>query len=319
MSGILGTLRRGVAGGRTTLSRASFATATALLALAAAALPASVRADTPAYGDGLLWRIETAGVKPSYLFGTIHLSDPRVTALPRPVTDALAAADSLHVELVLDGATQQQLASAMVLTGGRTLDGVIGKALFADVVAAAKPYGLPEPALRMFEPWAVMAMLSIPPEEMARTMSGQPSVDQILQNIATGYGIPVAALETVDEQVEALGGMSDADEIEMLRQTVEQQSMVAAMIEEMIGRYVARDVGGLHDFMLEQSVGDDPALLDRFLDRILDVRNRRMVDRMAAALAEGNAFVAVGALHLPGETGLLALLERRGHTVTRVY
>ena len=319
MNGILAALRRGLAGGNRRLLGASLGTLTALLALVSVAIPTTARAESIAYGQGLLWRVETPGARPSYLFGTIHLSDPRVTDLPRPVTDALADVDSLSVELVLDGATQQQLASRMMLTGGRTLDSIVGKALFSDVVAAARPYGLPEAALRVFEPWAVMAVLSIPPEELARSMSGQPSVDQLLQNIATANGIRLIALETVDEQVEALGGMSDADEIEMLRQTVEQQSMLPAMVERMVGHYLDRDLGGLHAFMLEQSVGDDPALLDRFLDRILDVRNRRMADRMAGALAEGNAFVAVGALHLPGDTGLLRLLEQRGHTVSRIY
>ncbi|NNG04421.1 MAG: TraB/GumN family protein [Inquilinus sp.] len=319
MNEFMGAMGRGVQRSGVRLLRASIGTLAALLALVATAPPAAAETGPMAYGQGLLWRIDTPGVRPSYLFGTIHLSDPRATALPPPVTEALTASDSLSVELVLDGATQQQLGAAMVLTGGRTLDGMIGTDLFAEVVAAARPYGLPEPALRMLEPWAVMAMLSIPPEELARTMSGQPSVDQLLQNIATANGIRLHALETVTEQVEALSGMSDADEIEMLRQTVDQQSKVAAMIDEMVGHYVNRDIGGLHAFMLEQSMGDDPALLDRFLDRILDVRNRRMVDRMADVMAEGNAFVAVGALHLPGDTGLLSLLEQRGHSVSRVY
>ena len=56
-----------------------------------------------------------------------------------------------------------------------------------------------------------------------------------------------------------------------------------------------------------------------FLHRFNDARNRVMADRMAARLNRGGAFIAVGALHLPGERGLLSLLSQRGYTVTRVY
>jgi uncharacterized protein len=48
-------------------------------------------------------------------------------------------------------------------------------------------------------------------------------------------------------------------------------------------------------------------------------RNLRMVERMTDRLAEGGAFVAVGALHLPGERGILNLLAGRGYRISRVY
>jgi len=60
----------------------------------------------------------------------------------------------------------------------------------------------------------------------------------------------------------------------------------------------------------------DAALLD---SRVLLDRNRRMAQRMARRLFEGNAFIAVGALHLPGDGGVLQLLQQQGYTVTAVY
>ena len=44
-----------------------------------------------------------------------------------------------------------------------------------------------------------------------------------------------------------------------------------------------------------------------------------MVERMAARLSEGKAFIAVGALHLPGDEGILNLLQRDGYRITRLY
>jgi uncharacterized protein YbaP (TraB family) len=56
-----------------------------------------------------------------------------------------------------------------------------------------------------------------------------------------------------------------------------------------------------------------------FWTRLVDARNRVMVARMQPRLAEGNAFVAVGAAHLPGEKGILNLLARQGYTVRKLY
>jgi hypothetical protein len=61
-----------------------------------------------------------------------------------------------------------------------------------------------------------------------------------------------------------------------------------------------------------------PALAQRYTDRLLNYRNRRMVERMMPYMEQRSAFVAVGALHLPGEQGVLRLLERQGYRVTRL-
>jgi uncharacterized protein YbaP (TraB family) len=78
-------------------------------------------------------------------------------------------------------------------------------------------------------------------------------------------------------------------------------------------------VGGIHRDMIQQSKSMDEQLVKMFLLRFNEERNRTMVQRMAARLGEGGAFVAIGALHLPGETGLLSLLADQGYRITRVY
>jgi uncharacterized protein YbaP (TraB family) len=65
--------------------------------------------------------------------------------------------------------------------------------------------------------------------------------------------------------------------------------------------------------------GGDQRLAEDFQRRLVDDRNQRMVERMQPYLQQGKAFVAVGALHLPGKTGLLERLQQQGYTVTRVY
>ena len=61
------------------------------------------------------------------------------------------------------------------------------------------------------------------------------------------------------------------------------------------------------------------AAADReFLKSIMSERNRTMDERAQKYLKEGGLMIAVGALHLPGEDGLVNLLRKRGYTVTAV-
>ena len=297
------------------------ALATVCLTVLSLALARPSVADSPSlpYGEGLLWRIESAGSAPSYLFGTIHLTDPRVTKLPAAVVKAVEQADSLTLELIMNAETQAELAAATRLTGDRTLSDILGDELYADVLNATRGHGMFDGALKGLQPWVVLAIMSVPPEELMRAAMGHLTVDATLQQMAFDRGIPVHALETVAEQVALLGSMGEADTVEMLRQAVEYQPQMQDLVEQMIAHYLAVDLAGLHTILIEQSVGDDADILDRFMDRMIDRRNLLMADRMAGVLAEGGAFVAVGALHLPGKSGVLSLLAQRGHGITRIY
>jgi uncharacterized protein YbaP (TraB family) len=62
-----------------------------------------------------------------------------------------------------------------------------------------------------------------------------------------------------------------------------------------------------------------PAYVRTLVKRLIDDRNKVMVERMATLLTQGNAFIAVGAAHLPGEAGILHLLELRGYRISRIH
>ena len=86
--------------------------------------------------------------------------------------------------------------------------------------------------------------------------------------------------------------------------------------------YLSRELGSYTLMTEEMTAIDDPlyrAQVDELVRELLDERNARMVERMAPRLTEGDAFIAVGALHLPGERGILNLLAERGYRIFRVY
>ena len=271
------------------------------------------------YGQGLLWKVERDGLAPSYLFGTIHITDERVLDLPTEVAKAFDGARSATFEVIMTAELRLSLAQAMVAANGRTLDRVLSPALYGEAIAAGARYGLGEMHLKHFKPWALAMFLSVPKAEFARSAMGALPLDQVLQNQAREQGKPVYALETGEEQIALFNELTEAEQLSMLESAIQDNARIEALFEELTARYLARDVGGIHTEMMLQSQSMDERLLKLFLLRFNVERNRTMVQRMAPQLAQGGAFVAIGALHLPGETGLLSLLAAQGYGITRVY
>src|SRR6185436_8231349 len=97
---------------------------------------------------------------------------------------------------------------------GRDLPGAIGPELYAKAAALTGKLGLPEPAVRLFKPWALAILLSVPPQNPEEVL------DIVLARTAREKGKPVHELETLDEQVEIFDGMQEADQVMMLRRAV---------------------------------------------------------------------------------------------------
>jgi uncharacterized protein YbaP (TraB family) len=267
------------------------------------------------FGSGLLWRIEGNSAAASHVFGTVHLADPRVTRLPAPVARELNRARSLSLEVTLDSASILALANRMVYADGRDLPGVAGAELYGKAAALTAGLGLPDPLLRMFKPWAVALVLSAPPQDPADVL------DFTLARIATEQGKPVHELEGMDAQVSVLESIPEAEQVALLRHAVDNRERLAYFIGRVVEAYLARDLTAMWRIS-EESAGkgaDAQRLNEIFARRLIYERNTRMVERMEPRLGEGGAFIAVGALHLYGSQGVLALLEGRGYRVTRVY
>jgi len=270
-------------------------------------------------GQGLLWKIERAELAPSYLFGTIHITDERVLDLPPAVEAAFGAARSATFEIIMTDELRMTMARAMVLRDGRTLESILSPELFREAATAGARYGFGPEQLKYFKPWALAMFLSVPQAELTRAAKGAVPLDQWLQNEARARGKPVYALETGDEQIALFNELSEADQLAMLESAIKDNARIEALFEDMTARYLARDVGGIYSEMLVQSQSMNKQLLELFLLRFNDERNRTMIARMAERLAEGGAFIAIGALHLPGERGLVSLLQNQGYRVERVY
>ena len=285
----------------------------ALGALCAAAA-AFAQASAP-FDQGLLWRVEKPGVAASHVFGTIHVDDPRVIALPPSVAAGLDGARSFTMEVSLDAPNLMALAARMLYTDGRTLDAVTGADLYRRLVPAMEARGMPEAVVRSFRPWAAMMILAMPQQSSTEVL------DFVLYKRARARGLPVFELETVDDQIGAFEGMPENHEVLMLRHTVDTLATLPQRMERLLAAYLARDLAAMWR-LSEETTRNRPDLKatnELFERLLLTDRNRHMVERMQPQLQQGGAFVAVGALHLYGERGVLRLLESRGWKLTRGY
>jgi uncharacterized protein YbaP (TraB family) len=264
------------------------------------------------FKQGILWKIEHDGVAPSYLFGTIHVSDARVAALPKAVKQAFDSAKSFTTEMVVDSAAESYFVHAMTLKPGNDLRDVLGDELYAKAVAAMQDRGVPPDMTRRLKPWGVLITLIVPEP------TGEPILDRRLQELAAERKKPVRQLESVQEQVAVFDEMPLNVQIAMLESAIDHHDELPRLIERTIEDYLARDLDSL--WKLNELYGDDAREhYDYFVERVLFTRNVRMADRVKKQLKEGGAFIAVGALHLYGEKGVPALLKKAGYHVSRVY
>ncbi len=273
-----------------------------------------------AFDKGLLWRIERGGLAPSYIFGTIHVTDERVLDVPHPVTAALSESETAVFELLITPEVRAELARHMLFSDGTRLSSLTGDELFASTRELAYGYGLIPTVLEMVKPWALVALFSSPPDETLRQSSGEPVLDAWLQDEARRQGLALVALEEPGEQIEALEGMEIDEQIALLRATVENKDAVDQTFSETLQLYLDRDLAGLEGLMDDNpEFGLDSDLLDTFNRRLIISRNDTMAERLLPIMESGAVFVAIGALHLPGDNGLLHQLSDAGYDVTAVY
>lgn len=248
-----------------------------------------------------------------WLLGTVHSEDPRVLDFPPVVEQAMRRADVVALELLPDREMLQRLEQAMTLPPGERLDDRLRPSLYRGVVRALTQDGVPPDRIPRLRPWAAAMTLAQPPTETGRFM------DLALAERAVRSGSAVVALESLETQLEFFEGLGEANHVELLEAALAVRARRQETFEELLSAYLRGDLDRLRDLARAQLGGAPDALVRRFTEQGLHARNRRMMHAAAPLLAEETVLIAVGALHLPGPCGLLALLRERGYRLRPVY
>lgn len=265
------------------------------------------------FDKGICWKIEGKGAAPSYLFGTMHSEDPQITQLPGAVERAFERANGVTLEVVMDMQSLLAMSAAFMLTDGSTLESHVGPRLYRRTVKAMADHGQAEMVVAMMKPWAVAVTLMMPPSKTGMVL------DLMLYQRAVAAGKPVTGLESPDEQMNVFDSMSKQDQLDLLKDALDHQKDMQQMLGALKKAYLSRDLKRMVEISDKSMHDSSSAIKERFSTQLIDERNHRMAERMQSQLLRGNEFIAVGALHLPGDQGLLNLLTERGYRLTRVY
>ncbi|MFO1243309.1 MAG: TraB/GumN family protein [Rickettsiales bacterium] len=266
------------------------------------------------YTRGLMFRIEKCHADPSHILGTMHTDNPATIKRVSYAFDTLATAKVAVFEIITGEHTQGEIARYMLYPPeNKGLLEVAGQVRFGRLVALLRE-SQPnfQPAfVNRYRPWAASVLLSFPP-----MVADGVVLDEKLQGFAREKGIPTKGLESVDQQFKAFTQMSLSQQLSMLDDSLNRNDEIKAMNNRLFSEYRRGDMVKINA-LGEESFSDleDKDLADALKQALLIDRNAHMTKTMQPYLNEGNAFVAIGALHLWGADGVLARLEKAGYFV----
>jgi uncharacterized protein YbaP (TraB family) len=292
-----------------TLRRSRSALAVAVTMAVAVASTAQPRTATRSF----MWKA-TRQQGAVYLVGSVHMLTKDFYPLAAPIEAGFKDSDLLveEVDLAEMLAPDQQfsLLARGMLPAGQTLDKVVSPATMALVNARVGSLGMPASALQQFKPW-FLAMTLMAVEWEKAGFDAALGLDKHFYDRAQTEGKTVQGLETTEYQISRFDGMAMTQQDRFLAESLKDLDAEKASVQKIADAWKTGDLPTLERLVL-QDVKDDPFMYQRLLVE----RNRNWLPKIEALFARrGRAFIVVGAAHLVGPDGLIAMLKAKGARV----
>lgn len=276
---------------------------------------AVVVAQQNSIANALLWKVTGNGLKkPSYLFGTYHFLSNGFVDTIQAVKNAYAASDAVVGELNIDSSIQAPMMEASMLKG-TTLQKELPDTLYTTASKWFKEEAAFDIAqLNQVSPFAVMSFaMAITQQKYFPNKPGEVQLDTYFQQAAKKDGKKVLGLETIQMQIKAIfGQMTLQRQVVLLSEMFKDKDGLKKMIGIMNTAYTSQNLGALQQLMYGSSYKPEE------MKALLDDRNNYWMQQLPGLMDEQSLFVAVGALHLVGKSGLVNQLKEKGYTVTPV-
>lgn len=265
---------------------------------------------------GIFYSISGKGLKePSYLFGTYHLLNSGYLTQYAAVGKASEASKGVIIEMELDNAAMAKASTMGKLENG-TLTSLLDKP-FADSLnlTLQNTLGAPLQALDQLTPANVMITLALvltmrDNDSLLRSFSGDP-MDQSFAKQAKKTGRTVTPLETMDQQMNLLFNMySIPEQTQQLKEFVRNLEKGRKNGNDLVQAYLAHDLSAMDELYKAYLSFSGQE------DRLIKDRNLAWMKVLPSLIGKQSQFIAVGALHLAGDYGLVNLLKQAGYTVT---
>ncbi|HKH62827.1 MAG TPA: TraB/GumN family protein [Flavitalea sp.] len=261
-------------------------------------------------GKTLLFEISGNGiVRPSYLFGTMHIlcaSDAKLsTNLKRVIKDC----SEIYFEIDMDN--MAELMGAMKYL--RMNDGVkISDLLTTEEYERVKDYFeknkamLPFSMMNRFKPYFVSSLIG----EKMMTCEKKNGMEELIMRESKQYDKQIKGLETTEFQASIFDSIPYNKQAKDLLAYIDSIDNYREITLEMVNVYRDQDLDRMDSLMKKSDPG-----MESYMDLLLYDRNRRWVTLMPAIMKEGSVLFAVGAGHLPGDQGVIKLLQKKGYAV----
>jgi uncharacterized protein YbaP (TraB family) len=249
-----------------------------------------------------------------YLLGSIHLLREDMYPLPGVMMDAYADSMVLVTEVdiasVSDIGSQIMMMSRGMLESGTQLAGVVSPKTYDAARDALASMGLDVSMFSAFKPWMLSMTLSVA-KLKALGFSPENGVDMFFDSLARRDGKERAALETVDFQIELFDGMAPEDQDSLLAYTIDELDTIESEADRLMTAWSNGRDDELAALLLE---GFEP--FPHLAERLIADRNQTWTGQIERYLTGSrHVLVIVGAGHLVGPEGIVALLRDRGYVL----
>ncbi|MCO5233791.1 MAG: TraB/GumN family protein [Chitinophagales bacterium] len=259
----------------------------------------------------LLWQVSGHHLNsPSYLFGSIHVISGEDFSIGNNVLKKLNQSQRLVIEMDLDNVNSIAVAKASILPDNKTVKDYLNdedyltlETFFAESLGT--PLSLFKTAYARLKPFFLQQMIYV------RYLGNNTSSYEVeLMDLMKDHNGEIVGLETLEEQLSFIDKMSSLeDQYQSLIKAIHEDDEQKKFLDTLIQTYQAKDIQKLYEMTVSQEDFKD------ITNTLLDQRNINWIPKIDSLMQKGTSFIAVGAGHLGGPTGLISLLRKEGYNV----
>jgi uncharacterized protein YbaP (TraB family) len=278
--------------------------------------PPPILAQTDTENGHMLWTVSKDGSTVGSLAGSVHAMKPDAYPLPAAYDEAFQASDVLVVETNLDSAqakAQGLIRQLGMYPGSKTLKSELADSTYTMLRARADTLGLTLGRMQRMEPWVLSII--IPATQMQKAgYSGKSGIDSHFFTKAKEAEKERVAFETPAEQFRLFDQLPPARQEAYLHYSLREADRNVQMIDEMSAAWERGDAEKMETLVQDEMQATFPSLYQTLIVE----RNQNWMPTITDLLtSEKQPMIVVGAGHVVGEDGLVAMLREKGYTVKK--
>lgn len=268
-----------------------------------------LQAQNTGYTGSLLWKVTGNGLEtPSYIYGTIHLLEQKDFNIKPEVDSVFDAADKIIFEIDLTDITlQSTFQNWMLLPDNKTLKDYCSDDEFKKIAKyCTDSLNVDISTYANQKPFAIYQL------QTTHLIKGELASFELyfLQKCMRSQ-IPVGGLETLNSQLHIFDSISYEEQLDWIVASIDSSDEQYTNFDDMVASYLSGDLNALLNYMETNSPE-----IKKYDDLFLVNRNTNWIPVIMNEINKQSSFIAVGAAHLGGPTGILQLLANKGYSIT---